>query len=215
MKELPRRLWHIFAGLPFPVAGLLAPHDIFLPVLISITVGALILDMVRLMSPRVNRGFITVFRPLLREGEIPRLNGSTYFLIAASIVFIFCGQPIAAIALVFVVVGDPIAGMVGERWAKPRVRSEEQKISEARKFPRYLRFRGARGKSLEGSVACLVVCLVVGVMLAAVTHVPLWVVVVGAISAAVTEFVSLWVDDNLSVPLVAAGVMSLAQAIMV
>jgi dolichol kinase len=52
-------------------------------------------------------------------------------------------------------------------------------------------------------------------MLAAVTHVPLWVVVVGAISAAVTEFVSLWVDDNLSVPLVAAGVMSLAQAIMV
>jgi dolichol kinase len=151
---------------------------------------------------------------LLREGEIPRLNGSTYFLIAASIVFIFCDQPIAAIALVFVVVGDPIAGMVGERWAKPRVSSEEQKFPKLANSHGTSDFVGARGKSLEGSVACLVVCLVVGVMLAAVTDIPLWVVVVGAISAAVTEFVSLWVDDNLSVPLVAAGIMNLFQAIV-
>jgi dolichol kinase len=68
---------------------------------------------------------------------------------------------------------------------------------------------------LEGSVACLVVCLVVGVILATITHVSLWVVVVGAISAAVTEFLSLRVNDNLTVPLVAAGVMSLVQAIVV
>ena len=72
-----------------------------------------------------------------------------------------------------------------------------------------------KGKSLEGSPACFVACLVVGVILAAITHVALWAVVVGAISATVIESLSLLVNDNLAVPLVAAGVMSLVYAIVV
>jgi len=214
MKELPRRLWHIFGGLSLPVAGLLAPQDIFLPALVSITIAALILDIVRLRSPRVNRRFVISFRPLLREREFSTLNGSTYFLIAASIVFIFVDKSIAAIALAFVAVGDPVAGMVGERWGKPRVIAEERNFSEAPRFPRNLRFRVMRGKSLEGSSACFGACLVVGVILAAVTNVALWVIVVGAISATVIEFLPLPVNDNLSIPLVSAGVMSLVHAIV-
>jgi len=215
MKELPRRLWHIFGGLSLPVAGLLAPQDIFLPALVSITIAALILDIVRLRSPRVNRRFVISFRALLREREGSTLTGSTYFLIAASIVFILCDKSIAAIALAFVAVGDPVAGMIGERRAKQRVSSEEQNFSEAPRFPRNLRFRVMRGKSLEGSSACFGACLVVGVILAPVTHVALWVVVVGAICATVIEFLYLPVNDNLSMPLVAAGVMSLVHAIVV
>ena len=214
MKELPRRLWHIFGGLSLPVAGLLAPQDIFIPALVSITIAALILDIVRLRSPRVNRRFMIIFRPLLREGEASTLNGSTYFLIAASILFIFCDKSIAAIALAFVAVGDPVAGMVGGRWGKSRVSSEEGKISEAPRSSRNLGFRRMRGKSLEGSSACFVACLVVGVILAAITHVALWMVVVGAICATVVESFSLLVNDNLSIPLVAAGVMSLVHAIV-
>lgn len=215
MKELPRRLWHIFGGLSLPVAGLWAPQDIFLPALVSITIAALILDIVRLRSPRVNRRFVISFRALLREREVSTLNGSTYFLIAASIVFIFCDKSIAAIALVFVAVGDPVAGMVGERWGKLRVSPEEGNFSNFAKFPRNLRFRGMKGKSWEGSSACFVACLIVGVILAAITHVALWVVVVGAICATVIESLSLLVNDNLSIPLVAAGVMSLVHAIVV
>jgi len=215
MKELPRRLWHIFGGLSLPVAGLLAPQDIFLPALVSITIAVLILDIVRLRFPRVNQRFVISFQALLREREFSTLTGSTYFLIAASIVFIFCDKSIAAIALVFVAVGDPIAGMVGERWGKLRVSPKERNFSEAPRFPRNLRFRVMRGKSLEGSSACFGACLVVGVILAAVTHIALWVVVVGAICATVVEFFSLPVNDNLSIPLVAAGVMSLVRVIMV
>jgi dolichol kinase len=215
MKELPRRLWHIFGGLSLPVAGLWAPQDIFLPALVSITIAVLILDIVRLRSPRVNRRFVISFRALLREREGSTLNGSTYFLIAASIVFIFCDKSIAAIALAFVAVGDPVAGMVGEKWGKLRVSHEEGNFSNFAKFPRNLRFRGMKGKSWEGSSACFVACLIVGVILAAITHVALWVVVVGAICATVIESLSLLVNDNLSIPLVAAGVMSLVHAIVV
>jgi dolichol kinase len=215
MKELPRRLWHILGGLSLPVAGLWASQDIFLPALVSLTIAVLILDIVRLRSPRVNRRFVISFRALLREREVSTLNGSTYFLIAASIVFIFCDKSIAAIALAFVAVGDPVAGMVGERWGKLRVSPEEGNFSNFAKFPRNLRFRGMKGKSWEGSSACFVACLIVGVILAAITHVALWVVVVGAICATVIESLSLLVNDNLSIPLVAAGVMSLVHAIVV
>jgi len=215
MRELPRRLWHIFGGLSLPVAGLLAPQDIFLPALIAITIAALILDIVRLRSPQVNQRFVATFRALLRESEVSMLTGSTYFLIAASIVFIFCDKSIAAIALAFVAVGDPVAGMVGQRWGKSRVNSEEQKISEAPRSSRNLRFRGVKSKSWEGSSACFVACLVVGVILAAVTHVALGVVVIGAICATAIEFLSLLVNDNLTIPLAAAGVMSLVQFIVV
>jgi dolichol kinase len=219
MKELPRRLWHIFGGLSIPVAGLLMPpeiffQDIFLLALVSITIAILILDIVRLRFPRVNRHFMIIFRALLRGREASTLNSSTYFLIAASIVFALCDKSIAAIALAFAAVGDPLAGMVGEWRAKQRVSSEEQKIAEAPRFPRNLRLRVMKGKSLEGSFACFGACLVVGVILAVVTHVVLWVVVVGAICATVIEFLSLPVNDNLSMPLVAAVVMQLGVIVV-
>jgi len=177
--------------------------NIFLPALISITIAALIVEIVRRRSPRVNRRFVTVFRALLREREVSTLTGSTYLFIASSIVFVLCDKSLAAIALAFVVVGDPVAGMVGERWGRLRA-------SSGKRFG-----HGLGGKSLEGSFACFAACLVVGFALAVVTHVALWVVVLGAIFATVVESFSLPVNDNLSVPLVAAGVMSLANAVMV
>lgn len=215
MKELPRRLWHIFGGLSLPVASLWAPQDIFRPALVAITIAVLVLDIIRLRSPRVNRRFMATFRPLLREREVSTLNGSTYFLIAASIVSMLCDKSIAAIALAFVAVGDPVAGIVGERWGKLRVSPEEGHFAKNRRSSRGLGFRGMRGKSVEGSSTCFVACLAVGVILAAITHVALWVVVVGAICATVIEFFSLRVNDNLSIPLVAAGVMSLLRAVVV
>jgi dolichol kinase len=215
VKELPRRLWHIFAGLAISIAGLWAPQNIFLPALVTVTIAALILDIVRLRSTRVNRGFTIVFRTLLRKKEAAALTGSTYFLIAASIVFILCDKSLAAISLAFVAVGDPIAGMVGERWGRFRMSPEEGKIFDSAKSPRNLRFHRKKDKSLEGGAACFAACLVVGVILAAVTHVELWVVVVGAIGATLVESLLLLVNDNLSIPLVAAGVMSLAYTFVV
>jgi len=81
------------------------------------------------------------------------------------------------------------------------------------KLLRKVSIRGvmAKGKSLEGSGACLAACLVAGVILAAITHLALWVVVVGAICATLVEFLSLPVNDNLSIPLVAGGIMSLVK----
>jgi dolichol kinase len=108
---------------------------------------------------------------------------------AAVIVFLLCDKSIAAVALTFVAVGDPVAGMVGERWGKARM----------------------RGKSLVGSGACLLSCLVAGAILSAITDVALPLVVVGALCATLMEFLSLRINDNLTVPLVSGGAMMLVK----
>jgi len=189
MRELPRRLWHILGGLSIPVAGLLVPQQIFLPALCSATIAFLIFELIRLRFPQINHRFLTFFHVLLREREAATLTASAYFLIAASIVFILCDKSIAAMALTFVAVGDPVAGMVGEKWGRLKV----------------------KGRSLEGSCACFLACAVAGAILATITQVALWLAVVGAVCAALVEFLSFPVNDNLTSPLVSAGVMSLVR----
>lgn len=189
MRELPRRLWHIFGGLSIPVAGLLVPQQIFLPALCSATIAFLVFELIRLRFPQINHRFLTFFHVLLREREAATLTASAYFLIAASIVFILCDKSIAAMALTFVAVGDPVAGMVGEKWGRLKVKD----------------------RSLEGSCACFLACAVAGAILATITQVALWLAVVGAVCAALVEFLSFPVNDNLTSPLVSAGVMSLVR----
>lgn len=189
MRELPRRLWHIFGGLSIPVAGLLVSQQIFLPALCSATIAFLVFELIRLRFPQINHRFLTCFHVLLREREAATLTASAYFLIAASIVFTLCDKSIAAMALTFVAVGDPVAGMVGEKWGRLKV----------------------KGRSLEGSCACFLACAVAGAILATITQVALWLAVVGAVCAALMEFLSFPVNDNLTSPLVSAGVMSLVR----
>lgn len=214
MRGLPRRLWHIFGGLSVPLSGLWAPQDIFLPSLISITLAAIAVEIARRRSLEVNRRFIFLFGALLRGNESSDLTASTYFLVAASTVFLLCHRSAAALALVFAAVGDPAAGMVGERWGKTWLTREGSAHS-----PPGLRLTRevspqVKGKSLEGSLAFLGACLVAGLALVAITDLVLWQAVAGAFCATAVEFLSLRVNDNLSIPLVTAGVVSLLQYLL-
>ena len=189
MKELPRRLWHIFGGLSLAIAGLLVPENIFLPSLISATVAFLILELSRPKLPQLNRQFLTWFHPLLRERETSTLTGTAYLLVGAVLVFVLYEESIAVMAMTFVAVGDPIAGMVGERWGEPKT----------------------RGKSLVGSGACFLSCLVAGAILSALIHVALSLVVLGSLCATLVESLSLRINDNLTIPLVSGGAMMLLK----
>jgi len=186
VKELARRLFHICGGLSLVISGLLLPKSIFLPSLSAITIIFLIFEVIRLKFPVVNRWFLLHFQALLREREASRFTGSAYLLIASVIAFLVFDKPVAAMALCFVALGDPIAGIVGERWGK----------------------KGIRGKSLKGSGACFLACLISGTILAWVTHIPLPLVAVGALCATLIEALSLPINDNLTIPLVSGGVIT-------
>jgi dolichol kinase len=64
-------------------------------------------------------------------------------------------------------------------------------------------------KSLEGSLACFVACLVIGLFVAWLfpAHLTLQIIVIGALTATIVELFSLWIDDNLTIPLISGLVM--------
>ena len=192
-KELPRRLFHILGGLSLPVAALLSPQDIFLPTLTIVTLAFLLFEILRLSIPSLNRRFLARFRTLLRDKETSTLTSSSYLLAAAAIVFTLCHYVTAIMALAFLAVGDPTAGIVGQRWRKP----------------------GLRGKSLIGSAACLASCMAAGAGIALLTHTPPWLALIGALCATITELLSLPPNDNFTIPLLSAGVMSIVLSLVI
>jgi len=60
-------------------------------------------------------------------------------------------------------------------------------------------------------LACLTACLVIGIVMTRVRlAMVLSVIMVGAVSATIVELLPILIDDNLTIPLFTAGIMTLA-----
>jgi len=191
---LKRGLFHLFGVLAIVAVGLFLPR---ITLLISLGVATFIVvafEFVRLRIPGVNRWFLSVFKPLLREKETSRLTGTSYSLTAALIAFLAFPRDIAVLALVFLAVGDALATIVGK------------KIGKTRLFGK---------KTLEGSLACLVSCIIVGVIgYYAGLDIALLAILAGSLGATIAEAVPLPVNDNLTLPLFAGLVMVAVQYVL-
>jgi dolichol kinase len=117
-------------------------------------------------------------------------TGATYILLSVCATVALYSKPVAIAAITFIIVGDTFAALIG------------------RKFGRH-RFLGR--KSVEGSLACLVGTSLVALLTPGI-YLP--VALFGALVAAVTEAVSLTIDDNVSVPLVSGLAMTLLQRVL-
>lgn len=185
-NTLSRGLFHLFGVLIIPIAALFLPRLVLLISLGSVTFLVSILEFVRLKFPGVNRWFILIFKPLLRDEENSRLTGTVYSLAGALISFLIFPRDIAIMTVAFLAVGDPIATIIGKHFGKTRF----------------------LGKSLEGNLACFLACLIVGFIGYSVgLEVGLLALLLGAFGAAVAEALPLPLNDNLSLPLVAGLVM--------
>lgn len=145
-EEINRKLLHL--------AALLMPAGIFyLPRLTGVSqwvptaiLGTLCLasaglDVIRFTVPAVQRRYWSTFRALLRPEEIRRVTGATYIIGSAFLCsLIFYDAPhLSFMALTAFVLGDAAAALVGMRIGRHPL--------------------GA--KTLEGTLACGVVCLLV------------------------------------------------------
>jgi dolichol kinase len=179
-----RRFWHVVAGLV-----VIAPYALgFVPraaYALGLAVGLamlLVLDLVRLRHPATNALFVRLFQPLLLPRDLFGLNGTTYYVAGVLLAVLLFPQRLAVTSVLFLILGDFAAGTVGRSWGR------------IRPLP--------GGKSLEGSVACLLVCLAVGVPLVG------WGPAAGgALAATLVEFLGLPIDDNLLIPPVSGAVL--------
>jgi len=154
---------------------------------LALTATAIALDVLRIHERRVRTIFRRFFGELIRQHEALSLLGSTYLLLAALIAIEVFPQPIAAVALGFTVLGDAASALVGRAWGRHKL----------------------FGKSWEGTLGCLVTCLV---WAACVTHaagLPLQITVAGALVATLVEVLPIPLDDNLGITLAAGYTMKL------
>ena len=190
MGEWQRRLFHLLGTSIAPVTALLLPRETFLICLGATAIAFLIVEWVRLIiSPSFNQRLILRFRLLLRQQETYQIWGSTYIVLSSLVVFLLFEKEIAIVALFFLAVGDPVAGVIGAN-------------SESRRL---------WTKSLEGTVACFLSCFVLGICLAnTILPIGLAVILAGSLGAALAELLPLPVNDNFTIPLLAAVAMSIA-----
>lgn len=130
------------------------------------------------------------FLPFFKQRERTEVTGLTYGFLAATIAVFAFDKEVVVLALIFLAVGDPIAASVG-RW-DPKFRVFE--------------------KSLIGTFAFALTATAAGALASFHPDITLeWWLLAGAAVAAVVELLPIPVDDNITVPLAAAGLMTLVS----
>jgi dolichol kinase len=187
-NEFKRKAIHLFA-LCIPMGYFFLPKTPSLLILFPFVLGAIMIDIIRLRKFPLHGFLSRLLDPILREHESKDFAGSSYILSASFFTILLFDKSAAVAAISFIILGDIAAALVGRSFGKTKIKFSLAKNKTDRNC----------WKSLEGSLSCLCMCLVVALV---VPHLPLWVGMVGALVATGVEGVTFPVNDNFSVPLI-------------
>ena len=193
MELVYRKLYHLI-GLAFPVIYYFSNKKITLSVLAVITILVGIAEILRFRFPVFNQKIFSYFGRILKNREKRGISGTTYFLIASLLTTFFFEKAIAITALTFTVFGDAVAAIWGSSFGKIKIKD----------------------KSLEGSMACFILCFFVGMILIAINvEINVKLVLFGALAATLMEILPVGIDDNLTMPIFAGLAMELVRIFVV
>ncbi|MGB8656815.1 MAG: hypothetical protein WCE90_03410 [Candidatus Zixiibacteriota bacterium] len=194
-NEFKRKGTHLLA-LCIPIAYFLLPKLASLLLLSPVVLGSIVVDVIRLRRLPLHGLLNRLLGPILREHENADCAGSSYILLASFLSILLFEKSVAVAAISFIILGDIAAALIGRRFGRTKWRWDPRRGSA----------NSDRRKSLEGSLACLSVCVAVAVV---VPHLPLWAGLPGALLATTVEALPIPIDDNFSVPLISGLVMHL------
>lgn len=188
MNHLGRKFYHLAGGLGLLFFYYLLGRDRALLFYAVLFVVVLTLDLMRLKMPAVNRFVLTKFPSFIRTSEEHKLTGTASYVLGIGSTLYLYRTDLATLAICFLAFGDVAATTIGERYGKTKIGD----------------------KSLEGSIAFVVAAVSTGFLLSlAGISVMYGLILAGAIIAAGVELLPLPVNDNLLIPLVSGGAMSL------
>ena len=150
------------------------------------TIGIISFEIARINYEKVNTLFIKIFGPIIRDFEGGgRLTGATYVMISSFFVLIFFDKYVCITSILIMSYADTAAAIVGKKYGKTKI------------------FK----KTLEGSLAFFATSLII--ILVMVPQVNLGLGLLAIILATLVESLPIDIDDNLSVPLIIALILSI------
>ncbi len=183
-RELRRKSIHLL-GLIFPILYVFTTrHNAIIGVgcLLAFVLG---IELLKALLPAFRAMFMRIFSPILRSQERKGgLTGATYYLIGSFLCILFFDKTLAIVCLCFLTLGDLFAALIGKQWGRIKLFSR---------------------KSLEGSLACFIVCTAAALLIG--LH-PV-VAIAGALVATLIELLPTGVDDNVTIPLISGLAMHL------
>lgn len=151
-----------------------------------------VFDLFRLRVPSVNNFVVTVYGGLMRREELRSVSGNSFYVLGLFVLALAFPKPIALLAILYLAFGDPVAAIAGTLFGKHRIVGK---------------------KSLEGAAANFLVCAMVTAILAlsyfglSLDRAALLALVGGCV-AVVSELLPLPIDDNFTLPVVSAILLS-------
>jgi dolichol kinase len=185
--SLLRKLIHL-ATTVVPIAGWLVSYWLALALAVIAMGASVILEASRRWWPWVNQLLWRILPSVFREWEGQCLWGSTWLSLGMLAALMLFGRDVGGTAVLFLAWGDPAAELAGHKWGQP-----------------------GRRKTVFGSSACLVACLLAGVVGVYWGGLNPWAMLAGAIVATLVEYWSPPPDDNLWIPVLSGLVMALGQ----
>lgn len=185
-----RSSFHVLSGFIALLFVEYSPWWLVIAVPASLAAVAWSLEIGRRFSERWNELMMRVFAHVAHPHERYRVNSSTWFCTALTLLAL-TGEPIAAAMAVTVLgLGDPAAALVGRRWGRTKL---------------------VNNRSLEGTVTFAVVSLVACMLVLFGWHADLSLankaIIAGAASltGALVELFSRRIDDNLAIPVLSGA----------
>jgi dolichol kinase len=185
--SLTRKLIHLAMAI-IPAAGWWISYGLALALAIAMLGASLIVETVRRWWPWLNHLLWRLLPTVFREAESIRVLGSTWFAVGTVAALLLFGRDAGGTAVLFLCWGDPLAEIVGRRWG-----------------------RAGQGKTVAGSLGCLLACMVAGIVGVGLGGLSPWAVLVGAAVATLVERWSPPPNDNLWMPVLSGLAMAMTQ----
>ncbi|MCL5795588.1 MAG: hypothetical protein M1338_04525, partial [Patescibacteria group bacterium] len=180
------RTWLRPLAMVIPIALFFLPKNIILIVVGSIALFFIIIDLVRLFFRQINQFLFQRVSGFLKRKDTRRFSSMTFFLTAIFIIILVFPQSIAIASVLFLIFGDLAAKFFGLLYGRTKFLT----------------------KTLEGSLAYFVFALLIAFIFTFFAPILFWILILGALSAAVIETISIFgIDDNFTVGLVSAAIM--------
>jgi dolichol kinase len=187
--EIKRKAFHLLS-LIYVFGYWYLPKTIVLFGLGMAIIIVILLEYLRFKIPKLNDFFKNNFKGFYRPQEANKISGIIWTLSGAFVaILLFSNKTIVFASLLYFLLGDASAALVGKAIGKHKI--------------------AFTGKSLEGSLACFKVCLVIGVVLFNVKF-----ALIGAIVATSIEAIPWKLNDNFWMQIVNAGILTILSNII-
>lgn len=181
--EIKRKTFHILTLL-YVLDYWYMPLDIVLWSMFILILAVLAGEIIRAKNESVNVFILKILGGVHRESETHKISGLPWTLSGAFFtMFLFENKNFVLASFLYLAFGDAVAALAGKAWGKHKIYA---------------------GKSLEGSLACFIVCFIAGLFL-----LPTWqFALIGAVAATVIESIPWPLNDNFWMQILNAAVLT-------